>query len=135
MTDSLNWTEEQWETVRRTVHDQALRARVAASFLPLFGPLPTDAQVVPLNRLEYVEPEPGSQMRMGVLDNQTMRLTNLSVNVFLKNAQVADPELASALIMFRRAADIIARVEDSIIFNGQGLDGAPKGGDKSTEMV
>ncbi len=53
-----------------------------------------------------------------------MRLTTLSVNVYLKNAQVADPELSSAMIMFRRAADIVARLEDSIIFNGQEMVGS-----------
>ena len=29
----------QWDGIRRVVHDEAMRARVAASFLPLYGPL------------------------------------------------------------------------------------------------
>ena len=134
MTDSLNWTEEQWESVRRTVHDQALRARVAASFLPLFGPLPTDTQMVPANVLEYMPDPNGTHDRMAVLDNVSIRLLSLSVNVYLKNAQVADPELTSAMIMFRRAANVIARVEDAIIFNGQGPgDEGPMGGNGLTQ--
>ncbi|NRB18579.1 MAG: encapsulin [Rhodobacteraceae bacterium] len=119
MSDTLSWNDDQWNKVRQTVHDQALRARVAASFLPLFGPLPNDAQMVPSNKLEYHGPSSGSVGRMGIDDYTSIRLTSLSVNVYLKNAQVADPELTSALIMFRRAANIIARVEDAIIFNGQ----------------
>ena len=38
---------------------------------------------------------------------------------YLKNHMLADPELAAATIMFRRAANIVARVEDAIIFRGR----------------
>ena len=31
-------TDDQWNRIRQIVHDEALRARVAASFLPLYGP-------------------------------------------------------------------------------------------------
>ena len=117
MSDPFDWSEQHWETVRRTVHDEALKSRLAASFLPLFGPLPPDTQSVPWNRLTMAETADG--LRLTVDDTTTKRLTTVSVNVFLKNAQMADPELASALIMFRRAAEIVARVEDAIIFNGQ----------------
>ncbi len=36
----------QWNAIRRVVHDEAMRARVAASFLPLYGPLGDDVQTV-----------------------------------------------------------------------------------------
>jgi len=119
MTEALEWGEEQWGVVNKAVHDEALRARVAASFLPLYGPLPADTQSVPLNKLELIKDVPGAKMRLGVNDFDTTRLSTVSVNVHLKSAQTADPELAAALIMFRRAAAIVARVEDEIIFNGQ----------------
>ncbi|MGB7241683.1 MAG: family 1 encapsulin nanocompartment shell protein, partial [Sulfitobacter sp.] len=119
----LTLSEASWGQIRQIVHDEALRARVAASFLPLFGPLPTDTQTVPKNTLDYVSlgaPVPGGATeRMGVVDYETMRLATLSINVYVKNAQLADPELTSATIMFRRAADIMARVEDAIVVNGQ----------------
>ena len=41
------------------------------------------------------------------------------MKVFLRGAQVADPELTSALLLFRRAANVLARLEDAIIYNGQ----------------
>jgi hypothetical protein len=44
-------TDEQWTTIRQIVHDEALRARVAASFLPLYGPVPGEATTVPANTL------------------------------------------------------------------------------------
>ncbi len=128
MTESLNWTEEQWNRVRQVVHDEALNARVAASFLPLFGPLPADTTTVPINELQPIAPN-AKDARLEVDDYTTMRLTTLSVNVYLKNSQVCDPELASAMIMFRRAAEIVARLEDALIFNGQQRMGAgPRGG-------
>ncbi|WP_171235069.1 encapsulin [Ruegeria sp. HKCCA6837] len=127
MTDALDWGDDQWNAVNKAVHDEALRARVAASFLPLYGPLPADTQSVPLNRLELVDNENGTAKRLGVNDFDTTRLTTVSVNVYLKSAQMADPELSAALIMFRRAAAIVARVEDDIIFNGQpGTGQGPK---------
>ena len=129
MSDLLTWTDDEWNRVRQTVHDEAMRARVAAQFLPLFGPLPPDTQMVPANTLDYSDP--GAGLRMTVTDFESIRLSTLSVNVYLKNAQVSDPELTSALIMFRRAADIVARIEDATIFNGQEATGkGPKAGDE-----
>ncbi|MGI9388534.1 MAG: encapsulin [Boseongicola sp.] len=124
MTNPITLSESQWNTVMQTVHDEALKARVAASFLPLFGPLDGDVQTVPRNIFEISD-----DGHMEVLDYENVRLATLSVNVSLKNAQLADPELTSAMIMFRRAAEIMARVEDAIIFNGQsGVDGGPNDG-------
>jgi uncharacterized linocin/CFP29 family protein len=114
MSSSLTLNESQWNTVMQTVHDEAMRARVAASFLPLFGPLDGDVQAVPKNILSV-----SKSNHLEVNDYETMRLATLSVNVLLGNSQLADPELTSALIMFRRAAEIMARVEDTVIFNGQ----------------
>ncbi len=121
-------TADQWEKIRQIVHDEALRARVAASFLPLYGPMPGATVAVPVDTLSYEPPsEPGRPVpnqRMVVNDYDTLRLASVSVNVYLKNHMLADPELAAATTMFTRAAKIIARVEDSLIFNGKmGTDG------------
>ena len=141
--DSLvQWTEEQWNLVQQTVRDEARKVRIAASFLPVHGPLPPDAEVAPLQEIinentadsgysarrgESSEPQEFSaprqrgepEKRLSVDDLQTRPLTTVSVNVYLKRAQVAQPDLSSALIMFRRAANIIARVEDRLVFAGQ----------------
>ena len=47
-----------------------------------------------------------------------MRLATLQVIVPVRNAQMADPELASALALFRRAANVVARLEDAVVFRG-----------------
>lgn len=127
----LGWTGDQWERIRQAVHDEALRARVAASFLPLYGPLPGGTETVPKNLLGTGVEETSKDLRLEVNDHEVLRLASVSVNVYLKGHMAADPELAAAIMLFRRAADIIARIEDAIIFNGkhdktvEGVNGLP----------
>jgi uncharacterized linocin/CFP29 family protein len=52
-------------------------------------------------------------------DHDTRRLTTLAVNVGLRGAQVAEANLSTALVAFRRAANLIARAEDWVVFRGQ----------------
>ena len=42
----ITWTDEQWARVTDTIQQEANRARVAATFLPLYGPLPPDTDYV-----------------------------------------------------------------------------------------
>ncbi|MGB5053130.1 MAG: family 1 encapsulin nanocompartment shell protein, partial [Nitrospirales bacterium] len=60
-----------------------------------------------------------AQERLMVDDTRCRPLTKISVNVYLTSAQLCQPDLSSALILFRRAANLIARVEDRIVFGGQ----------------
>ena len=57
-----------------------------------------------------------------------MRLATLQVLVPVRNAQMADPEMASVLSIFRRAANVIARLEDAIVFRGLAPSPAVAGG-------
>ena len=36
----------------------------------------------------------------------------------VRNAQMADPEMTSVLALFRRAANVVARLEDAVVFRG-----------------
>jgi hypothetical protein len=45
--------------------------------------------------------------------------------VSLRAHEADDPELNAALGMFRRAANVIARVEDALVFHGQADRGQP----------
>lgn len=114
------WTDEQWALVTQTVQKEASRARVAATFLPLFGPLPPDTDFVRADKLEYKDsPEPKPPKRISVDDKAILLLSTLYVKVWLRGAQMEDPNLTSALLMFRRAANVLARLEDAIVFRGQ----------------
>jgi uncharacterized linocin/CFP29 family protein len=130
------WTDEQWARVNAAIQEEAARARVAAKFLPLIGPLPPDADFV---RVETIDPPAGAAPALAgaapaltLDDTSTRRLACLQVRVQLRGAQMQDPEMASALSLFRRAANILARLEDGIVLQGLrppglGLAGLPAG--------
>ena len=105
------WTDEQWARVNNAIQEEASRARVAATFLPMVGPLPADADFV--RREQFVNQNP-----IRIEDRLTIRLATLQVMVSLRGAQMADPELTSALALFRRAANVLARLEDTVVFDG-----------------
>ena len=111
------WTEEQWARVKQVIQEEASRARVAATFLPLYGPLPPDTDFVPAGRISYGTP--GERPRMTIDDTTTILVPTLQVKVFLRGAQMAAPDMTSVLQMFRRAANVLARLEDAVVFNGQ----------------
>ena len=107
----VGWTDAQWNRVRQAVSDEAGRARVAASFLPIYGPLPSSTQIVPS---EIVDEANGT-----VDDTSTTPILEIKCEVALSQQQVQEEDLSSALLLFRRAANVVARWEDWIIFNGQ----------------
>jgi uncharacterized linocin/CFP29 family protein len=112
------WSDEQWARANQVIQEEARRARVAAAFLPLVGPLPADTDFVPRDTISY--PDEGERSgRMIIDDRTTIPLPTLQVKVFLRGAQMADPDMASALQLFRRAANVLARLEDLIVFRGQ----------------
>lgn len=120
------WSQEQWDRVQRLVAAEAQQARVAAGFLPLHGPLPRETDFVRRNLIATTplaemadggDPLPGSQ-RLEIDDITTSRLWTLQVKVALRGPQLADPEMTSALALFRRAANVLARLEDTVVFNG-----------------
>jgi uncharacterized linocin/CFP29 family protein len=117
----LQWTDDQWNKVRQVVYEEARKARVAGNVLPLYGPLDPDASYVSQQTITEQDVQATAQQRrvLSIDDTETLRLSTLQVEVFLRSSQVADPELSSALIAFRRAANILARLEDEIIFRGQ----------------
>jgi uncharacterized linocin/CFP29 family protein len=120
---SLPWTAEQWAAIRSVVQESARRARVASSFLPLYGPLPRSQVTVPA--LTMHNPELGDRQRgepperLEIDDGATLRLTTIAADVYLRTAEAADPDLEAAKTMVGRAADVLGRLEDAIVFNGQ----------------
>jgi uncharacterized linocin/CFP29 family protein len=131
----LPWTEEQWAGVQCLVQGSANRARVANSILPLVGPLPPGQASVPLLELDQSAPaadwygsvgwQGATLERFAVDDSITTPLTTIACDVFLRSQQAADPELASAKQMLSRAAVIVGRLEDALVFEGQPARGYP----------
>ena len=104
------WTDEQWARVNKVVQEEASRVRIAATFLPLLGPLPGDTDFV---RQEVIPPD-----AITIQDRPVIQLATLQVRVPVRGAQMADPEMTSVLALFRRAASVLARLEDAVVFRG-----------------
>jgi uncharacterized linocin/CFP29 family protein len=105
----VGWTEAQWNRVREEVLQAWQRARVAGSFLPIYGPLPPSTTVVPS---EVLKPD-GS-----VDDRATADLLEIALPVALSRQQILGEDLSSALLQFRRRATQLGQLEDWFIFNG-----------------
>jgi uncharacterized linocin/CFP29 family protein len=113
------WTDEQWARVNKAIQEEASRARVAATFLPLLGPLPGDT--------DFVREEVIPRDAITIQDRRVIQLATLQVKVRVRGAQMADPEMTSVLSLFRRAANVLARLEDAVVFRGLVPDRAHPG--------
>jgi uncharacterized linocin/CFP29 family protein len=115
MEPQVDWTHEQWSQVKQTVLDEATKASIAGSFLPCFGPLERSSTVV---RAEILSDGSADSPGIKVDDVATLKLCTLMVYVQLKHQQLSEENLTGALSAFRRAANLLARAEDAIVFNG-----------------
>jgi len=116
----LPWSDEQWTSIQRVVQEAAGKARVASSFLPLVGPVAPGQASVPsqsLDEPDETEKEAGRR-RLVIDDSATLPFITLSSHVYLTTQQVEDPELASAKQLLARAAGVIGRLEDAVVFRG-----------------
>ena len=119
-TDVANfWTDEQWSRIRQVAVEEARAARVAGNVLPIVGPLEPDALFASASSLIEPNAAPNAVAGYSVDDATGIRLATLQTKVFLRDAQLREPKLASAMVAFRRAANVLARLEDEIVFNGQ----------------
>jgi uncharacterized linocin/CFP29 family protein len=118
------WTDEQWARINKVVQEEASRARIAATFLPLLGPLPGDTDFVREERIQFAPPPAPP---LGIQDRPVIQLATLQVRVQVRGAQMADPEMTSVLALFRRAANVLARLEDAVVFRGLVPDPANPG--------
>ena len=119
----LPWTSQQWADLRAAAQESARRSRVASTFLPLVGPLPKDQATVPSNWMAIQQPNGTplrgeAEERLEVRAGKTLHLVTVSCNVYLRGSDVADPELNAAKAMVRRAAEVLGRVEDAVVFHG-----------------
>jgi hypothetical protein len=113
----LSWSDDQWRKVKEGVKDAFDKASVSGQFLLRYGPLPGSAEIVRNELLALNVP-------MLTLDGDhagvNRRLVRLTVNVELTSEQVADETLSNAMLLFRRAGNILALEEDRIVFSGYG---------------
>jgi uncharacterized linocin/CFP29 family protein len=124
-----SWTDTQWNAVLKTVSEEAQRARTAAQFLPIAGPIDASTVAVPSFRLANpLNPDAPPAERLETNNLPNLTFTTIAVPVSLATAEVSDPDLAAGLVKFRRAANIIARIEDALVFNDRTAAGPPSAG-------
>jgi uncharacterized linocin/CFP29 family protein len=119
----IGWTEEQWNRIVTTVTEEAQKARVATQLLSVSGPEESKTVAVPRFALGR-QPNPvrvgaSPAERLFVESDPDLYLQSIAVNVQLRTREVGDPELKAALVMFRRAANLIVRLEDALVFQGR----------------
>ena len=56
---------------------------------------------------------------MFIDDRNILQLATLQVKVHVRGAQMADPDMSERAALFRRAANVLARLEDAVV---SGLD-------------
>ncbi len=118
----LGWTEEHWNRICSAVTEEAQKGRVAAQMLPLVGPEAPSTIAVSSYRLMFgATPAAPAPLRLEVDSDPDLAITRIAVNVQLRTSEISDPDLTAAMVMFRRAANYIARLEDALIFGGRPL--------------
>ena len=115
----LNWSDAQWQKVKDAVNDAFDKASVASAFLPMYGPLPGNAETVRNEQLRQDDTSTPPTIRLdGDYPEVNLKLVNLTAKVELSSEQIADETLSNAILVFRRAANILAQEEDRIVFEG-----------------
>lgn len=117
----LNWTEAQWNRVNSAITEEFTKGSVAGACLPCYGPLGASMETVSKQTFGYTAPT------ISIADNVTTSFWTIRTFVHLNSQQVADENLSSALFAFRRAANILAQAEDSLVFVGNRGSNPPPG--------
>ena len=114
----LNWSSDQTQKVNDAVKDAFEKATVAGKFLTGFRNVSGSAETARNERLVQLAGTPPTIRLDGVHDAVNLPFVNVTVNVELTTEQVADDTLWNALLLFRRAANIVALQQDLVVFSG-----------------
>jgi uncharacterized linocin/CFP29 family protein len=137
--DKIHWSKEIWDRIDRAVHAEMLRTRVAQKFLPIRPVLPRTTSVP----FDSIELPTADSPTYSVDEGATTRLNEYWVEFSLTPQQVdhesGDPmELghSTAVTLATRAANILARAEDIVIFQGaNGIAGSSLFNDKPAKVL
>jgi uncharacterized linocin/CFP29 family protein len=134
---NLGWTEDQWNQICSVVTEEAQKARVAAQILPTVGPEDRSAVSFADYRLgtiaNPIAPPPARRLTTNNFPDHP--LTTIAAQVALSSAEIADPGLEAAFVKFRRAANVIARLEDAVVFNDRITRGVPLAGIRGVPQI
>lgn len=110
--NSLHWPQECWDRIDKAVHDETKRIKIAARFLPLYGPM-AEALTTPSDTV-VVEGE-----RLFIDEAATVPLVETWVEFALTPQQVErEMELMSACTLAIRATNYLSQAQDLLLFQG-----------------
>jgi uncharacterized linocin/CFP29 family protein len=108
--DKLSWGQELWDRIDQAVHAEAQRAKVAAKFLPMVGPI-GEALTVAADRID--------EDTMTVQEGDYIPVLEIWAEFGLTKPQVEQEErLGTAVTLATRATNLLAQAEDLLIFQG-----------------
>ena len=112
--DRLPWSQEIWNRIDQAVHAECQRTKIAAKFLPMYGPISPSERTVPADRV-VLDGE-----TLNVDETEVVPIVELVAEFKLTLQQVeSEQEDMTAVTLATRAANHLAQAEDLLIFQGQ----------------
>jgi uncharacterized linocin/CFP29 family protein len=118
------WSEDVWKAIQRTVHEETIRLRIGAQFLPHRRVDPKTLSVPP----DIIKNQPltgESTNTLTVDEGQSIRINEIWTEFALTTQQVHEtakaknPLHTTAVTLARRAAMYLALGQDTVIFQGK----------------
>src|SRR5512132_4207580 len=135
--DKVPWDSETWDRIDQAVHAECQRTKIAAKFLPMYGPIDPKARTVPSDRVEVLEvaalrptalraPVTGPIPVLDVDEAAETPIIEIQAQFQLTPQQVHDEQhLMTAVTLATRAANHLSQGEDLLIFQGEGALQSP----------
>jgi uncharacterized linocin/CFP29 family protein len=105
--EALEWAEPTWAAIDQGVHEENVRAGVAAKVIPLRGPMP-QAVTVPADAVDPAA--------MTIDEASVVPLVELRIDFSLSRQQVEqEDELGTATTLSRCASALLTQAEDLVV--------------------
>jgi uncharacterized linocin/CFP29 family protein len=123
--DKIHWSKEIWDHLDMAVHDECMRTRVAAKYLPIHK-VPDHYTTVPADSVSGPADEAGVIGAFAVDEGAVLRIPEKWVEFSMTPQQVeqetqieqAHRGHSTAVTLATRAANLLMQAEDRVIFQG-----------------
>jgi uncharacterized linocin/CFP29 family protein len=121
--DKVPWSKEVWEAIDKHVHDEVMRTRVGAKFIPHRKVHPKTTSV-PSDSITFSELQGETTQTLIIDEGATIRVNEIWTEFALTPQQVHETAEAqelsytAAVTLATRAANFLAQAQDLIIFQG-----------------
>lgn len=105
--NEINWTNDQWKLMENEIKSEVENSRLAHKIIGRKKELPPEARSFLRDTFDFAN---------GTVDETDEKLVDLSETVILTREQTEDPDLGTAKLIIRRAAQRLARRHDQQVF-------------------